>query len=137
MAWSDDKLTKKLSITFQELIFFIQINEKIALFHKMKMPKVSTFYWSNFCLENLNDWYLDTTWKRKKKTRSAYGTCYVSRLALKKFVKSQMVFCVIVCTIWPWENGKDWSVKFIYSEKATKFCEIFTLFLSLCSASQK
>ena len=27
-------------------------------------------------------------------------------------------------------------VKFIYSEKATKFCEIFTLLLSLCSASQ-
>ena len=48
--------------------------------------------------------------KEKKDTRSEYGTCYVSRLALKKFVKSQMVFCVIVCTIWPWENGKDWSV---------------------------
>ena len=47
LAWSDDKLTKK-SITFQELIFFIlneqaylrKINEKIALFHQMKMPKV-------------------------------------------------------------------------------------------------
>ena len=52
LAWSDDKLTKKLSITFQELIFFIlneqaylrKINEKIALFHQMKMPNVCTFY---------------------------------------------------------------------------------------------
>ena len=44
-AWSDDNLTKKLSITFQELIFLYltgirKINEKIALFHQMKMPKV-------------------------------------------------------------------------------------------------
>ena len=37
-----------------------------------------------------------------------------------------------------WAKIVKENLKFIYSEKATKFCEIFTLLLSyLCSASQK
>ena len=49
MAWSDDKLTKKLSITSRANLFHTfkkyltgirKINEKMALFHQMKMPKV-------------------------------------------------------------------------------------------------
>ena len=30
-------------------------------------------------------------------------------------------------------NPKNWTLKFIYSEKATKFCKIFALLLTVCT----
>ena len=49
----------------------------------------------------------------------------------RKFINSSRIGFRVIKTLWVYISACF--VKFIYSEEATKFCEIFTLLLTVCT----
>ena len=54
---------------------------------------------------------------------------FTSNIRLKIFLKSSNL-CTKILFVWPFFLNRNSLLKFIYSEKATKFCEIYTLLLT-------
>ena len=77
------------------------------------------------CLFSANNFSLETFKKYLSLTKS------VSEMSVHIFDNFLFMLCVLNISC-----ANNYFVKFIYSEKATKFCEIFHLLLTVCTVCQ-
>ena len=120
----ETSLNLKLNLSIVNALWLLLSGERFSLEGFIKqsilesMTKVTIKYLQRFFRENLQ-FFIQKVKTERKQNRRKERTREI-------WVHSKYVvnFC---------SKSGLWKLKFIYSEKATKFCEIFTLLLTVCT----